>query len=187
MDVFKKELKIDGVYLITIPVNKDSRGSFTEVHNKQINGILNIKSNWVQENESISNKNVFRGLHFQRGTYAQSKLLRVPYGKILDVMLDLRKESKTFKKYIILKLDSGNKILFIPKGIAHGFISLIDNTIVSYKCDNLYNPLKESGINPFKSNLNINWGVDLNKIKISKRDQGFPSLDESYIFNHIIY
>ena len=78
-------------------------------------------------------------------------------------MLDLRKNSKTFKKYIQLILDSRNKILFIPKGLAHGFLSLIDNTIVNYKCDNLYNPDNESGINPFKSNLNINWGVKFKK------------------------
>jgi len=183
MKIVKKELNIKGVYLITMPVHKDSRGLFTEVYNNQIINTLNYKINWIQDNESISDKYVFRGLHFQIGSYSQSKLLRVPHGKILDVMIDLRKNSLTFKKHINLKLDSGNKILFIPKGIAHGFLSLAENTIVSYKCDNKYYPNKESGVNPFISNLNINWGVDLEKIKISEKDKIFPSLDESYIFD----
>ena len=183
MNILKKKLEIDGVFLLTIPVHKDSRGFFTESYNNEINEVLDTKTIWLQDNESISHKNVFRGLHFQKDSYAQSKLLRVSNGKILDIMIDLRKNSKTFKKYITLKLDSRDKILFIPRGIAHGFLSLIDNTIVNYKCDNLYYPNKESGVNPFKSNLDLNLNLDLKNIKISKRDNDFPSLEESYIFN----
>ncbi len=183
MNILKKNLEIDGVFLLTIPVHKDSRGFFTESYNNEINEILDTKTIWLQDNESISHKNVFRGLHFQKDSYAQSKLLRVSNGQILDIMIDLRKNSKTFKKYITLKLDSRDKILFIPRGIAHGFLSLIDNTIVNYKCDNLYYPNKESGVNPFKSNLDLNLNLDLKKIKISKKDKDFPSLDDSYIFD----
>ena len=107
-------------------------------------------------------------MHFQKGEYAQSKLIRVSNGKILDIMIDLRRNSDTFKKFITIKLESRNKLLYIPKGIAHGFLSLSDNTIINYKCDRLYNPDYESGLNPFKSNLDIDWGIDENDIIISR-------------------
>ena len=177
------KLKLNGVYLLNIPINIDKRGSFSEVYNNEINKSLDVKIDWIQDNESISKKNVFRGLHFQKSNFVQSKLIRVSNGKILDVMLDLRKSSSTYKKYIFIKIDQRNNILFIPKGIAHGFLSLSDNTILNYKCDNLYNPDFESGVNPFKSGLNIKWGIDLNNIIVSKKDSSFPSLKNSYIFN----
>ncbi len=177
------KLKLNGVYLLETPINFDKRGSFSEVFNNEINKSLNINIDWIQDNESVSNKNVFRGLHFQKSKFVQSKLIRVSNGKILDIMLDLRKNSSTYKKYISIKIDQRNNILFIPKGIAHGFLSLTDNTILNYKCDNLYNPDFESGVNPFKSNLKINWGVDLKNIIISKKDLSFPSFNNSYVFN----
>ena len=147
-----------------------------------INNILNIDLNWIQDNESVSSKNVFRGMHFQKGEFAQSKLIRLSNGKILDIMVDLRRKSKTFKKFITIKLESRNNLLYVPKGIAHGFLALSDNTIINYKCDKLYNPDYESGVNLFKSNLNIDWTVDINKIIISKKDDNLSSLDDSYIF-----
>jgi len=177
------KLKLNGVYLLEIPIYKDKRGSFCEVFNNQINKYLDVEIDWIQDNESISNKYVFRGLHFQKSNFVQSKLIRVSNGKILDIMLDLRKNSSTYKKYISIRIDQGNNILFIPKGIAHGFLSLADNTILNYKCDNFYNPEFESGVNPFKSNLKVNWGVDLSNIIISKKDLSFPSLNNSYVFN----
>ncbi len=177
------KLKLNGVYLLNIPINIDKRGSFSEVYNNEINKSLDVKIDWIQDNESISKKNVFRGLHFQKSNFVQSKLIRVSNGKILDVMLDLRKSSSTYKKYIYIKIDQRNNILFIPKGIAHGFLSLSDNTILNYKCDNIYNPDFESGINPFKSNLKINWGIDFKNIIISKKDLACPSLNNSYVFN----
>tara|TARA_Y100001970_G_scaffold125315_1_gene155056 strand:- start:1402 stop:1959 length:558 start_codon:yes stop_codon:yes gene_type:complete len=177
------KLKLNGVYLLNIPINIDKRGSFSEVYNNEINKSLGVKVDWIQDNESVSNKNVFRGLHFQKSKFVQSKLIRVSNGKILDIMLDLRKNSSTYKKYISVKMDQRNNILFIPKGIAHGFLSLTDNTILNYKCDNLYNPDFESGVNPFKSELNIKWGIDLNNIIVSKKDSSFPSLKNSYVFN----
>jgi len=183
MDKIEKiKLNLKGVFILKTPVYKDKRGSFSEIYSNNFNQILGIDINWVQDNESISNKNVFRGLHFQKKPFAQSKLLRVSNGKILDIMFDLRKNSETFMKYIFVKLFTRNMVLFIPKGIAHGFLSLSDKTIVNYKCDNYYNHKFESGLNPFKSNLKINWGVDLSKIIISKKDKLLPSFEDVYLF-----
>ena len=181
MEIIKK-FKIDGILLLKTSLHNDERGSFIESFSKKLNLILGQDFRWLQDNESFSKKNVFRGLHFQKGINSQSKLLRVSHGKILDILVDLRKDSKTFKKYITVKLDSRNLILFIPKGIAHGFLSLSNNTIVNYKCDNEYNPKSESGINPFISKLDINWGVNDDEIIISDKDASFPSLDDSYVF-----
>ena len=179
----KYNLKLSGVFLLEVQIYNDLRGSFAEVYNPNFNKKLNIDNNWIQDNQSISKKNVFRGLHFQKSNFVQSKLIRVSNGKILDIMLDLRKSSSTYKKHITIKIEKQNHILYIPRGIAHGFLSLSNNTIVNYKCDNFYNPDFESGVNPFKSKLNINWGVDINKIKLSKKDLLFPSLNNSYVFN----
>ena len=128
-----KNLNLEGVCLLDIPLHKDNRGTFIEAYTDIINNKLNIDLNWIQDNESISYKNVFRGMHFQKGEYAQSKLIRVSNGKILDIMVDLRANSKTFKKCISIKLESRNNLLYIPKGIAHGFLALSDITIVNYK------------------------------------------------------
>tara|TARA_B110000438_G_scaffold166214_1_gene159003 strand:+ start:262 stop:831 length:570 start_codon:yes stop_codon:yes gene_type:complete len=177
-----KNLEIEGVLLLEIPLFNDIRGSFIESFSDKINKILGINLPWIQDNESISNKNVFRGLHFQTGDFAQSKLIRVSQGKILDVMIDLRINSNSFKKLIVVKIESRNKMLYIPKGIAHGFLSLKDNTIVNYKCDNLYNPSYESGINPFISNINLDFGINEVDLIISDKDKALPSLDKSYNF-----
>jgi len=182
MNFIVKKLPLEGVLQINIPQQIDNRGSFMESYNEKIVKTLGSNIKWVQENESISKKYVFRGLHFQKGNYAQSKLIRLSNGKIIDVMLDLRKSSKTFLKYISINLKKSNIILFIPKGIAHGFISLSNNTIINYKCDSIYNPNYESGVNPFKSNLKIDFGVDKNKLIVSKKDLSLPSLDNCYIF-----
>ncbi len=182
MNFIVKKLPLEGVLQINIPQHIDNRGSFMESYSEKIVKTLGSNIKWVQENESISKKYVFRGLHFQKGNYAQSKLIRLSNGKIIDVMLDLRKSSKTFLKYISINLKKSNIILFIPKGIAHGFISLSNNTIINYKCDSIYNPNYESGVNPFKSNLKIDFGVDKNKLIVSKKDLSLPSLDNCYIF-----
>jgi len=177
-----KSLEIEDVLLLEIPLYNDNRGSFIESFNDKINKILGINLSWIQDNESISKKNVFRGLHFQTGKFAQSKLIRVSQGKIVDILIDLRVNSKTYKKLIIVKIESKNKILYIPKGIAHGFLSLKDNTIVNYKCDTLYNPSYESGINPFISNINLDLGINEIDLIISDKDKSLPSLDKSYNF-----
>ena len=178
----KQELDIDKVYLLNIKTFNDKRGSFLETYTDNINKVLGINVDWIQENESLSHKNVFRGLHFQKQPYSQSKLIRVSNGKILDILVDLRKKSKTFKKSISIILESRSDVLYVPQGIAHGFLSLENNTIVNYKCDNLYYPKSESGLNPFKSNLDINWNINEKTLIMSKKDKNLPHLNESYSF-----
>ena len=178
----KRELDIDKVYLLNIKTFNDKRGSFLETYTDNINKNLGINVDWIQENESLSHKNVFRGLHFQKKPFSQTKLIRVSNGKILDILVDLRKKSKTFKKCITIILESRSDVLYVPQGIAHGFLSLEDNTIVNYKCDNLYSPENESGLNPFKSNLDINFNINEKRLIISNKDKNLPHLNESYSF-----
>jgi len=178
----KRELDIDKVYLLNIKTFNDKRGSFLETYTDNINKVLGINVDWIQENESLSHKNVFRGLHFQKKPFSQTKLIRVSNGKILDILVDLRKKSKTFKKCITIILESRSDVLYVPQGIAHGFLSLEDNTIVNYKCDNLYSPENESGLNPFKSNLDINFNINEKRLIISNKDKNLPHLNESYSF-----
>ena len=178
-----KNLDIEGVKLFDIKIHEDIRGSFKEVSISKSNiDEFNIK--YIQENESISNLGVFRGMHFQKNKFSQSKLIRVIKGKVLDFFCDLRKSSTTFKKIISIELDD-KKILFLPKGIAHGFLSLEQGTILNYKCDNIYNPKFESGFNIFKSNITFDSILDEKKITLSSRDKKLPPLEESYIFENL--
>ena len=178
-----KELDISGVKLFDLKLYKDERGSFSEVFlTKSVYKEFNI--NYVQENESISKKNVFRGMHFQKGKYSQSKLIRVVKGKIIDVICDLRKSSKTFRKIIQLELDP-HKLLFIPKGLAHGFFSLEEGTILNYKCDKFYNSKYESGFNLLNSDLNVDLKIKKEDILISEKDKDLPVFDKSYIYEDL--
>tara|TARA_B100000989_G_C19523698_1_gene465651 strand:+ start:746 stop:1297 length:552 start_codon:yes stop_codon:yes gene_type:complete len=178
-----KELDIKGVKLFDIKLYKDDRGSFSEVFlTKSAYEEFNIS--YVQENESISKKNVFRGMHFQKGKYSQSKMIRVVKGKIIDVICDLRKSSKTFRKIIQLELDP-QKLLFIPKGLAHGFLSLEEGAILNYKCDNFYNQSSESGFNLFKSKVEIDFPLSSDDIIITVKDKSLPDLDNSYIYEEL--
>ena len=119
-------------------------------------------------------------MHFQKGKFNQSKLIRVVKGNVIDVICDLRKSSKTFKKLLFIELKP-QKILFLPKGIAHGFLST-EETILNYKCDNFYNPEYDSGFNLFNSNLKLKFNLDINKIITSEKDKLLPKLKESYFF-----
>ena len=178
-----KELDIRGVKLFELNPYLDKRGSFSEVFlTKSVYKEFNI--NYVQENESISKKNVFRGMHFQKGKYSQSKIIRVVKGKVIDVICDLRKSSKTFKKIMQLELDP-YKLLFIPKGLAHGFFSLEEETILNYKCDEFYNSKYESGFNLLNSNLNIEFEIKNEDILISEKDKNLPVFDKSYIYEDL--
>lgn len=178
-----KELGIRGVKLFKLNPYLDKRGCFSEVFlTNSVYKELNI--NYVQENESISKKNVFRGMHFQKGKYSQSKMIRVVKGKIIDVICDLRKSSKTFKEIIQLELDP-NKLLFIPKGLAHGFFSLEEGTILNYKCDKFYNSKYESGFNLLNSDLNVDLKIKKEDILISDKDKDLPVFDKSYIYEDL--
>ena len=178
-----KSFDIKGVKLFYIKSYKDNRGSFSEVFHSDVD-YSEFKLNYQQENESISNFGVFRGMHLQKGIYSQSKLIRVVKGKVIDVICDLRRSSPSFKKYLYIDLDP-NKILFIPKGIAHGFLSLENDTILNYKCDNLYTPKFEGGFNLFKSNIIIKFPLKNDDISISDKDKLLPDLDNSYIYKNL--
>jgi len=140
---------------------------------------LNRDINFVQDNESYSSKGVLRGLHYQKGDYAQAKLVRVIKGKILDVVVDLRADSPTFSKHMSIELSEDNKTqLFIPRGFAHGFLVLSDTAIFSYKCDNFYNKASEGGIIYNDKDLNIDWKLDEKEFIVSEKDLELPTLKE---------
>jgi len=167
--------EIEGLVIIQPKIFADSRGYFLESFNSETLRKEGINFNPVQDNESKSVKGVIRGLHYQLNPRSQAKLIRVVEGKIFDVALDLRKNSKTFGKWYGIELDSDSKNqLFIPQGFAHGFSVLSDIAIVQYKCDNLYNPAMERSINIFDSELNIDWKIDKNSCIISDRDVENP-------------
>ena len=166
-----KKTKINGVFLIKPQVFKDNRGHFFESFNsKKFNEATSLDVQFVQDNQSLSSKNVLRGLHFQHPPFAQAKLVSVIKGEVLDVVVDIRKESDTYGEYIAENLNEENHHqLFIPEGMAHGFLTLKDDTIFSYKCSNYYYKGSEDGIIWNDSNLKIDW-----KIKnplVSEKDQ----------------
>ena len=154
-----EQTEINDVILITPRVYKDERGYFMESYNQKKVDKL-IKDNFVQDNESVSNKNVLRGLHLQVPPFAQAKLIRVIKGSILDVAVDLRRSSSTYGKHFKHILSGENKKqLYIPKGFAHGFLSLEDDTILYYKCSNYYHADSEYSIAWNDPVLAIDWGV----------------------------
>lgn len=151
---------IEGLIIIEPKVFEDERGYFFESYNKNEFKENGITSNFIQDNQSLSQKGVLRGLHFQRPPYAQAKLIRVIQGSVLDVVVDLRKKSSTYGKHLSIILSSQNKkIFFIPEGFAHGFLTLEDNTIFSYKCSNFYNTTSEDAILWNDESLSIDWKV----------------------------
>jgi len=161
---------IDGLVIIEPRVFEDSRGYFYESYNKKIFKELGINIDFIQDNQSFSNKGTLRGLHFQKEPYAQDKLVRVIKGSVLDVAVDLRKESPTYGKWESIILSEDNKLMFlIPKGFAHGFITLENNTIFQYKCSNVYNKESEDGIIWNDPDLNIDWGL-IRPTNISEKD-----------------
>ena len=166
-----KKTKINGVFLIKPQVFKDKRGHFIESFNsKKFYEATGLNVQFVQENQSLSRKNVLRGLHFQHPPFAQAKLVRVIKGEVLDVVVDIRKGSETYGEYLAEYLsDENHHQLYIPEGMAHGFLALKDDTIFSYKCSNYYRKSSEDGIIWNDSNLNINWNIK-NPL-VSEKDQ----------------
>jgi dTDP-4-dehydrorhamnose 3,5-epimerase len=158
----------------------DARGSFYETFRQQAwEEITGRPLNFLQDNESTSSYGVLRGLHFQTAPYVQAKLVRVVMGKILDVVVDLRKDSATLGQHVKIELSSENKKqVFIPKGFAHGFIVLSESATVAYKVDQYYNPDAEEGIRFDDPILNIDWGLSKNDIQISSRDKQWGGLKE---------
>lgn len=165
-----EESGFDGLLIIKPKVFEDERGHFFESFNKNefIKNGVNVE--FIQDNQSLSSKNVLRGLHFQNPPFAQGKLISVIKGSVLDVAVDIRKNSKTYGEHFKMIISEKNKtMLYIPPGFAHGFLTLEDFTIFSYKCTNIYNKESESSIFWNDKNLNINWGIE-NPI-VSEKDK----------------
>lgn len=180
-----EETYLKGCFVITPKVFQDDRGFFLESFNKlKFEKETGVYTNFVQDNLSKSSKGVLRGLHFQKDKFAQAKLVNVIKGKVLDVCVDLRKESSTFGKHFSIVLDNLNKKqLYIPKGFAHGFLVLENDTIFSYKCDDYYNKESESGIIYNDKYLDIDWRFSENQLIISEKDKQLPPY-KSYINEH---
>ena len=156
-----EKTKIEGLFIIEPRVFEDKRGHFFESFNKKAYTENGIDTDFVQDNQSLSQKGVLRGLHFQSPPFAQAKLIRVISGSVLDVAVDIRKNSPTYGKHLSIILSNENKkMFFIPEGFAHGFLTLEDNTIFSYKCSNFYSTESENTILWNDNLLNINWGID---------------------------
>ena len=176
---------IPDVVIIEPKVHGDSRGYFVEtfVSNK-LEEFLGYKINFCQDNESKSSKGVLRGLHYQLPPHAQTKLVRVIHGRVLDVAVDIRKNSPTFGKYVAVELSGENKKqLLIPRGFAHGFVVLEDDTIFAYKVDNYYSPECDRGIAFDDKNLNIDWILNHDELNLSAKDTKQPKLNETnYLF-----
>ena len=179
---------IPDVVIIEPKVHGDSRGYFVEtfVSNK-LEEFLGYKINFCQDNESKSSKGVLRGLHYQLPPHAQTKLVRVISGRVLDVAVDIRKNSPTFGKYVAVELSGENKKqLLVPRGFAHGFVVLEDDTIFAYKVDNYYSPECDRGIAFDDKNLNIDWILNHNELNLSAKDTKQPKLfdikDDKEIF-----
>ena len=167
--------EIEGVVIIEPTVFTDSRGYFFESFSCKEFSQKIVDTTFVQDNESYSAYGVLRGLHFQRPPFAQAKLVRVVKGLILDVAVDIRKESATFGNYIAIELSDVNKRqLFIPHGFAHGFIVLSDDAIVNYKSDNYYSPESEGSILWNDAQLNIDWRLPIDEIVLSDKDKMSP-------------
>ena len=182
MDFIKTS--IPDVIICKPTVSKDERGYFFESFKQnELNDFIGYQVNFCQDNEAKSSEGVLRGLHYQLPPFAQTKLVRVIQGKVVDVVVDVRKDSGTFGKYEAIELSDENKLqLFIPKGFAHGYVVLSETAIFSYKVDNYYNKESDRGILYNDADLNINWNFPLEKCIISEKDQKQPSFKNAELF-----
>ena len=167
------------VFIIEPSVFGDNRGYFLESYNKMKFEEVVGKASFVQDNESKSTKNVLRGLHFQKPPFEQAKLVRCIEGKVLDVAVDIRKNSKTYGQHIAVLLSGDNKRqLYVPRGFAHGFLVLSDTATFAYKVDNTYAPEFDAGIRWNDNELNIQWNIKDSEVMISAKDAELPFLSE---------
>jgi len=172
--------KLKDVIYIKNEVFEDGRGYFLTSYNKDY---PLLTDNFIQDNESMSGFGVLRGLHYQKPPYAQSKLIRVIRGEIMDVIVDIRLDSPTFGQSFSLILNDENKFqLYVPRGFAHGFLTLQKDTIVQYKVDNVYNRESESGIIYNDTDLNINWVLSEDLLILSEKDKILPTLKETVFY-----
>jgi dTDP-4-dehydrorhamnose 3,5-epimerase len=169
------ETEIKDLFIIEPKIWKDDRGYFFESYNKQSFDDSGINVNFVQDNQSLSQKGTLRGLHAQANPYAQGKLVRVIQGKVLDIAVDIRKGSKTYGQYEAVELSGdNNRMLWIPPGFLHGFVTLEDNTIFAYKVSGLYNKSSEFGVIWNDPDLNIDWGIATDQVILSEKDKTLP-------------
>jgi dTDP-4-dehydrorhamnose 3,5-epimerase len=169
---------IKDLVVLTPAVFEDDRGYFFEGYNKSKLLDLGIDIDFVQDNQSFSKRGTLRGLHYQNSPFAQTKLVRVLQGEIVDVAVDIRRDSPTYGKHFGILLSSENKKqLLIPQGFAHGFSVLSETAVVSYKCDQYYHKLSEGGIRFDDASLNIDWGMDLSTAIVSDKDLVLPDFE----------
>jgi dTDP-4-dehydrorhamnose 3,5-epimerase len=166
---------IQDLVIINPTVFEDARGYFFEAYNQNILSEQGIHINFVQDNQSFSKRGTLRGLHYQNPPFAQTKLVRVLQGEIMDVAVDIRKNSPTYGQHFSIRLSAeNNKQLLIPHGFAHGFSVLSETAVVIYKCDQFYNKASEGGIRFDDPALNIDWGIDLKTAIVSEKDLVLP-------------
>jgi dTDP-4-dehydrorhamnose 3,5-epimerase len=177
---------IADVIIIEPVVHGDERGYFIETFRQdKLEEFLGFKVNFCQDNESKSSRGVLRGLHYQLAPSAQSKLVRVIQGSVLDVAVDIRKGSPTFGQHVSVELSSENKRqMFVPRGFAHGFVVLEDNTTLAYKVDNYYSLENDRGMAFDDASLGIDWGMELSELKLSDKDTKQPSFQEAEHFDY---
>lgn len=184
MNIIKTE--IDGVVIFEPKIFGDDRGYFTVTFQQdKFEEAIGEKVNFIQDNESKSSFGVLRGLHYQLPPFAQSKLVRVVKGSVIDVAVDIRKGSPTFGKYVAVELSDENKRqLFVPRGFAHGFVVISDTAVFSYKVDNYYAPEYDRGIAYNDPVLDISWGIDFNELLLSEKDKIQPLVAEADLFDY---
>ena len=181
MEYIKTE--IDGVWIIQPKVFNDARGYFFEAWKKEEFEQHVGRVDFIQDNESKSSYGVLRGLHYQKGDSSQAKLVRVIKGRVVDVAVDIRRNSPTFGKYVMVDLSDENKRqFFIPRGFAHGFLVLSDEAVFTYKVDNPYAPQSEASIRFDDPDIAINWPIDAKDILTSAKDLNALSLKEAKLF-----
>ena len=181
MDYIKTE--IDGVWIIQPKVFNDARGYFFEAWKKEEFEQHVGRVDFIQDNESMSSYGVLRGLHYQKGDFSQAKLVRVIKGRVVDVAVDIRRNSPTFGKHVMVELSDENKRqFFIPRGFAHGFLVLSDEAVFTYKVDNPYAPQSEASIRFDDPDLAIQWPIDDNDVLTSAKDLDALSLKDAELF-----
>jgi dTDP-4-dehydrorhamnose 3,5-epimerase len=178
--------RIPDVKILEPRIFADSRGYFFESFNQKTFDEIVCNTTFIQDNESKSSFGVLRGLHYQIPPFAQSKLVKVVRGKVLDVAVDIRKGSSTFGEYVSVELSEENKrMLFIPRGFAHGFLVLSQEAVFQYKCDNYYSPQSEGSIIWNDPTIGIDWGINQDLIILSEKDKSAPELNDAKYFDFL--
>jgi len=181
-----KRTKIEDVIIIEPAIHGDERGYFVETFRQdKLEEFLGFKVYFCQDNESKSSRGVLRGLHYQLAPAAQTKLVRVIKGRVLDVAVDIREGSPTFGQHVAVELSEENKRqLFVPRGFAHAFVVLEDDTVFAYKVDNYYSPENDRGISFSDPEIGIDWTMEAFELKLSDKDTKQPKLNEADLFSN---